>query len=95
MVEEIAGEAPSPLEVLLAERIASLWVLVELQEALNAGWYYRENPDRVSPAYMLKMIKMQDAAHRRYLAAIRELARVRKLQANTPAVQYNTQINVR
>jgi hypothetical protein len=33
MALEIAGESPTPLEVLLAERIASLWVLVEAQEA--------------------------------------------------------------
>jgi hypothetical protein len=31
---------------------------------------------------------------RRYLAAIRELARVRKLQATAPPVQVNTQVNI-
>ena len=38
---------------------------------------------------------MQENAQRRYLSAIRELARVRKLQRGTPKVQYNTQINLR
>jgi len=96
MAGEIAGEHPTPLEALLSDRIASLWVLVELQEALNAAWYRRtDDGKRVSPDYMLKMVKLQESTHRRYLAAIRELARVRKLQANTPGVQYNTQINVR
>jgi hypothetical protein len=34
-----------------------------------------------------------ESATRRYLASIRELARVRKLQAGTPPVQVNTQVN--
>jgi hypothetical protein len=37
---------------------------------------------------------MQESAHRRYLAAVRELAHVRKLQAGAPAVQVNTQVNI-
>jgi hypothetical protein len=41
MALELAGENPTPLEVLLSERVASLWVLVELQEALLAAWYYK------------------------------------------------------
>jgi len=40
------------------------------------------------------MSKILESATRRYLAAIQTLARVRKLQSNTPGVQYNTQINV-
>lgn len=95
MAVEVAGENLTLLEVLLAERIASLWMLVELQEALGAACYTRNNMNRTSPTSMLQMAKLQHAAHRRYLAAIRELARVRTLQANTPAVQYSTQINVR
>ena len=51
MAAEIAGENPSPLEVLLADRIASLWVLVELQEALNAAFYSRDNPNKPDPSY--------------------------------------------
>src|SRR5215212_4448818 len=94
MAAEIAGENPSPLEVLLADRIASLWVLVELQEDLNAAFYSRDNPNKPDPSYMLKMTKLQESANNRYLAAIRELARVRKLQAGTPAVQVNTQVNI-
>ena len=45
-------------------------------------------------SYTLQMVKWQESANRRYLAAIRELARVRKLQVGTTAVQYNTQINL-
>ena len=94
MAREIAGEAPTPLDVLLSERIASLWVLVELQEALGAAWYVRNRKGRATPAFMLQMVKLQEASNRRYLAAIKTLAQVRKLQANTPGVQFNTQINV-
>jgi len=36
---EVAGENPSPLEVLLSERIGSLWALTELQEALMSAYY--------------------------------------------------------
>ena len=91
---EIAGENPTPLEVLLSERIASLWVLVELQEALLSAWYGKQS-NGTSPAYLLQMAKLQESVNRRYLAAIKTLAQVRKLQANTPGVQFNTQINVR
>jgi hypothetical protein len=95
MAVEIAGENPTPLEVLLSERIASLWVLTETQEALLFATYRRGQENPVGPAYVIQMCKIQESANRRYLAAIKTLAQVRKLQANTPAVQYNTQINVR
>ena len=53
MASEIAGENPSPLEVLLAERIASLWVLVEAQEALLSATYRRGQENPVGPAYVI------------------------------------------
>jgi hypothetical protein len=40
------------------------------------------------------MCKIQESANRRYLAAMKTLAQVRRLQANTPGIQFNTQINV-
>jgi hypothetical protein len=91
---EIAGEHPSPLEVLLAERIASLWVLVEMQEAVLSATYRRGQEKPVGPAYVIQMCKIQESANRRYLAAIKTLAQVRKLQANTLTVQVNMQINI-
>jgi hypothetical protein len=94
MASEIAGENPTPLEVLLAERIASLWVLVEAQEALLSASYRRGQEKPVGPAYVIQMCKIQESVNRRYLTAIMTLAQVRKLQANTPGIQYNTQINV-
>ena len=94
LAAEVAGENPTPLEVLLAERIASLWVLVELFDALHAAYFSRHTTNRPSTSYLLQMVKIQESVNRRYLSAIRKLARVRKLQANTPAVQFNTQINL-
>jgi hypothetical protein len=93
---EVAGENPSPLEALLSERIASLWVLVELFEALMSAQLSTASggtKGRVSPALLKHYLAWQDRANSRYLQAIRELARVRKLQANTPGIQFNTQIN--
>jgi hypothetical protein len=94
MALELAGENPTPLEVLLSERVASLWVLVELQEALLAAWYYKAKA--TSPTLVLQMTRLQESAHRRYLAAIKTLAQVQKLQGPS-RVQVNiggNQINV-
>jgi hypothetical protein len=42
MEESIAGDNPTPLlEGLLAERIVSCWMLVELMEALTSAWFDR------------------------------------------------------
>ncbi len=90
---QVAGEKPSPLEVLLAERIASLWALTELQEALISA-YYGGHTKNLPPSYLLQMAKLQESAGRRYLAAIKTLAQVRKLPVGTPAVQFTTQINL-
>lgn len=98
MREEIAGENPTPLEVLLTERVVTLWMLTGLLEVLVAAQYQRglDHKKRATPSYLIQQARLLEGATRRYLAAIRELARVRKLQGNTPAVlQYNTQINVR
>jgi hypothetical protein len=94
MRAEIAGENPTPLEVLLTERVVAGWLLVEVLESLIAAQYHRdEDSHRVPPAYILQMSRILESATRRYLAAIRELARVRKLQVGAP-VQVNTQVNV-
>jgi len=77
---ELAGENPTPLEVLLSERVASLWVLVELQEALSSAWYSGQTKGKTSPAFMLQMVRLQESAHRRYLQAIKTLAHVQKLR---------------
>ena len=100
MRAEIAGEDPTPLEVLLTERVVSLWMLTALLEVLIASQYQRDLEKKLRcspPSYIIQQTRILEGATRRYLAAIRELARVRKLQANTPAsfARFNTQINVR
>jgi hypothetical protein len=92
---EIAGENPTPLEILLTERVVACWILVELFEALMAPQLWKAgSQSRVSFQVLRHYLHWQEIANRRYLASIRELARVRKLQSNTPGVQYNTQINL-
>ena len=94
MRSEIAGENPTPLEVLLTERVVAGWLLVEVLEGLIAAQYQRDiKAHRVAPTYVIQQSRIVESATRRYFAAIRELARVRKLQAGTP-VQVNTQVNV-
>lgn len=96
MRAEVAGENPTPLEVLLTERIVSAWLFVEVQEALLNAQLKRGSAKikGCPPSYLKFMIGWLDSAYRRYLAAIKSLAQVRRLQSNTPSVQVNTQINV-
>ena len=94
---ENPGENPTPLEVLLTERIVSLWMLTALLEVLVSAQYQKTLSDRTkrsSPSYLIQQSRILEGATRRYLAAIRELARVRKLQAGAPPVQVNTQVNI-
>jgi hypothetical protein len=80
MRSEIAGENPTPLEVLLTERVVAGWLLVEVLEGLIAAQYQRDVTEhRVPPAHVIQQSRILESATRRYLAAIRELARVRKL----------------
>jgi hypothetical protein len=82
MRAEIAGDNPTPLEQLLTERVVAGWLLVEVLEALVTAQYHRgTKAGRVGPGYVLQQSRILDSANRRCLAAIRELARVRKLQA--------------
>jgi hypothetical protein len=95
MRKEIAGENRTPLEVLLTERVVAGWLLVEVLEGLIAAQYQRDvTAHRVAPTYVIQQSRIVESATRRYLASIRELARVRKLQVGTPPVQVNTQVNV-
>jgi hypothetical protein len=88
MRAQIAGEDPTPLEMLLTERVVSLWMLTTVLEALLATQYRRDvegGPERLSPSYILQQSRILESATRRYFAAVRELARVRKLLAGVPA----------
>ena len=87
MRAEIAGENPTPLEVLLTERVVAGWLLVEVLEGLISAQYQRDvTAHRVPASLVIQQSRILESATRRYLAAVRELARVRKLQAGTPAI---------
>ena len=82
MREEIAGENPSPLERLLAERIVATWLQIQLFEGLYAANMYNS----ISINQGNYQQKRLDRAYRNHLSAIRTLAQIRKL---VPAVQIN------
>ncbi len=90
MRRELAGDNPTPLEELLAQRIALCWHHVHLCEAIVA-----QNAGSMSLAQASYQGKALDSAHKRYLGAIKALATVRKLQL--PSVQVNIgekQVNI-
>ena len=73
----------------------SLWLVVEVLEALLDAQLKRgEGAPRTPPSYLKFILGWLESYHRRYLASIRELARVRKLQSGTPDAQTNVQINL-
>ena len=93
---EIAGPDPSPLEVLLAEKIVSVWMLAELLELLLSAQLITALPEsqRMSHSFLKFYLGWQEQAHRRLLSTLTVLVRVRKLQSKTPWIQYNSQINL-
>jgi transposase len=48
----------------------------------------------ISPFHGRSFDHALDSAHHRFLAAVKSLAQVRRLQSNTPGLQINTQINL-
>jgi hypothetical protein len=86
---EVAGPTPTPVERLLAERVAACWLHLHHLELLYAQ---RESLSVAHGTYFHRAI---DRAHARYLAAIKALAQVRRLAV--PALQVNIareQVNV-
>lgn len=82
LFRQIAGEAPTPLETLLASRIVSCSLVVDhyqkrLEVATTSG----------NMQSGLNWERRLDSANRRYLAAIKSLALVRRLQL--PMLQVN------
>ena len=88
--QELAGVAPTPLERLLVSRIAACWLQLhyaEMRYTQNLGKLMMEQGE-----YHQRTI---DRAQKRYLAAIKALAQVRRLL--TPALQVNIadqQVNI-
>lgn len=88
--KSLEGPRPSPLETLLVERIAACWLQVNYFDS-RAG---QANGGQTIQQVELEL-KRQQSAQRRYLAAIRTLAEVRKLLG--PTIQVNIaeqQVNV-
>jgi hypothetical protein len=78
---EVAGQNPSPLERLLAERVVATWLEVQLY----SGLYAMKMKSGTMSEDEFRQRRL-DRAHRRHLSAIRALAQIRKLG---PAVQIN------
>ena len=81
----------------LCERIVSLWLLVETLDALVSIQLCTDLPPEKYPpmSYLRHVFKWQESASRRYLAAIKALAQVRRLQSGIPSSQTtNVQINL-
>jgi hypothetical protein len=94
MAIELAGDNPTPLEALLSERVASMWVLVELQEALMAAWYYKGGGTPMS--VVLQMARLQAGPHktlhpRRAPNTARSTPPQRSLFSSVAAVPYPPQ----
>jgi hypothetical protein len=89
MKREIAGENPSPLERLLAERITVCWLELQYFHAI-----YTQNLGSFSLAQSDFHQRRIDKAHRRYISSIKALAQIRKmgpaLQINIAEKQINT-----
>lgn len=86
---ELAGTAPTPLEMLLVERVLSCWLHLH---HLEAHYALQDEMTLTRGAYYQRCIS---AAQKRYLAAIKTLALVRKLAV--PVLQVNIarkQVNV-
>jgi hypothetical protein len=87
--EELAGPNPSPVERLLADRVASCWLHLHHLEMIYAG------KDSMTLALAAHYQRCIDRAHNRYLSALKALALVRKLAM--PVLQVNIakkQVNV-
>ncbi len=88
---DVAGPAPSPLERLLADRVVLGWLGLAVAE----GQYHRALDQGLDQSYDEFHQRRVERAQRRYLAAIKALAQVRRLAV--PTVQVNIgdkQINV-
>ncbi len=96
MRREIGGPDPTPLEVLLVERVVSCWILLELLELLNSAYLSHGAKSQQLPHSFLKFyLGWQEQVNRRFLSTIKELAKLRRLQSGLPNTHTNNvQINL-
>ncbi len=89
MRKELLGENPTPVERLLVERVVACWL--QVQDADIRSAQAKDVSFRQADYNQRRM----DAAHKRYLSALKALALIRKLAV--PAFQINVarkQVNV-
>jgi hypothetical protein len=72
---ELSAEGASPLEKLLIERVIACW----LQTCYSDSVYAQAKGPSSTASVRQELMKRQDSSQRRYLAAIKQLALVRKL----------------
>ncbi len=87
---DLLGPDPTPVERLLVERVAACWLQVQ-----DAELRYAQGQGSLSIRQADYHQRRMDAANRRYLAALKALAVVRKLAV--PVLQVNVarrQVNV-
>ena len=85
MREEIAGESPSPLERLLAERVVATWLQIQLFEGLYTSGMSKSMTIAQGSFHQKRL----DQTYRRHLSAIRALAQMRKLLKGGGITQIN------
>ena len=85
---QLLGPHPTPLEKLLVDRICVCWLAVQHAE-LHAARRFNERAVVLTPSEEHRL----DKVHQRFLTAIRELARVRKLLQPTTTLQVNIGAN--
>ena len=89
MRAELGGEAPTPLERMLVERVVATWLQVQCYETL-----YAQNATKMTMAWGEHHQRRIDRAHNRHLSAIRTLAQIRRtghaVQINIAEKQINT-----
>lgn len=73
---DLAGFSPSPLEILLVDRIAISWMQVHHADMDAASILSKDKGTTPLSLYAQRRL---DSAHRRYLQSIKTLATVRKL----------------
>ena len=77
--DEVGGRSSSPLERLLVERVSTTWLQLTYYDCLSA------QATGASEARLKLLLRQQESAHRRHLAALRTLATVRKLLTPAPS----------
>ena len=85
---QLLGPQPTPLEKLLVDRICICWLAVQHAE-LHAARRFNERAVVLTASEEHRL----DKVHHRFLTAIRELARVRKLLQPTTKFQVNIGTN--